>query len=270
MADEDIDAAEHFIEAAAEVTGGMAGAALGFIVAGPPGALGGGAAGPLVTRSVRWVARELRERFLGPREEVRIGTALTYAVEDVRKRSEAGQQVRADGFFDQVDGARSHAEEVTEGVLLAAQRSYEERKVPYHGRLLAGIAFDATISRSEANHLLRVLDEISYQQFVLLQIFGLRLLSRVDDWRGDAANVSVELVPVLADALDLYNRGLINNGGDVMFGLTDLKPADAKLQGMGFRLLSACGVTTLEDVDEADRLLHILDVPRTTPPAVAG
>lgn len=110
MSDEGEDAAEHFISAPADVTGGMAGAALGFIVGGEPGALGRGAAGPLVTRSVRWVASELRSRFLGPREQIRIGTALTFAVEDVRARLEAGQSLRDDGFFEAKSGGRSNAE----------------------------------------------------------------------------------------------------------------------------------------------------------------
>jgi hypothetical protein len=253
------DAAEHFIEAASEVTGGMAGTALGFVVGGPPGALGGAAVGPLMTRSIRFVAKELRERFLGPREEVRIGTTLTHAIETVRQRINAGEQLRDDGFFE-ADGGAAEAEEIIEGVLLAAQRSYEERKVPYHGRLLAGISFDRSVSRAEANHLLQLLADLSYQQFVLLQLFGTTgAITRAEDWRGSGEEMSHDLVSVLADSLDLYNRGLINNGGDVMLGLRDLKPAAARLQGVGFRLLALCGVRQVEDETEVARLASILN-----------
>lgn len=260
MDDRDADAAEHFIEAAAEVTGGMAGAALGFVVGGPPGALGGAATAPLMTRTLRFVARELRERILGPREELRIGTAITHAAERVRERLEAGEEVRNDGFFGRNPAGRSEADEIVEGVLLAAQRSYEERKVPYHGRLLAGISFDEGVGRAEANHLLQLLEDLSYQQFVLLQLFGTTgFLTRAEDWRGSDEEMSHELVAVLADSLDLFNRGLINNGGDVMLGLRDLKPAVARLQGVGFRLLTLCGISQVEDAEEAARLSAVLN-----------
>lgn len=260
MSGREDDAAEQFIEAASDVTGGMAGAALGFVASGPPGALAGAAVAPLLTRSFRFVARELRERFLGPREEIRIGTALTYAADRIRKRLDAGEAIRSDGFFDAQNGHPSEAEEIVEGVLMAAQRSYEERKVPYYGRLLAGISFDDEVSRAEANHLLQLLVDLSYQQFVLLQLFGTNgALNRAQDWRGSDEQPPYELVTALADSLDLYNRGLINNGGDVMFGLLDLKPALARLQGLGFRLLALSGVSQIEDAEEAARLSTLLN-----------
>ncbi len=258
----DDDAAASFIDAASEVTGGLAGAAAGFIVAGPVGAFGGAAAAPLVTRSIRYVVGELRERLLGPREEIRIGTAVTHAAEEIRTRLEAGQAVREDGFFESGVDGRSIADEVIEGVLLSAQRTFEERKVPYHGRLLAGIAFDATVSRAEANYLLRTFDTLSYQQFVLLQVFGVQgLLTREDDWRG-SSDFPPELVQVLVESLDLYNRGMISNGGEVILGLTDLKPSSVRLQGTGFRLLQLCGVTRVEDAEEATHLVGVLDAPQ--------
>lgn len=151
-------------------------------------------------------------------------------------------------------------------MLLAAQRSYEERKVPYHGRLLSGIAFDSSISHTEANHLLRVFDALSYQQFVLLQLFRVGILTRADDWRGKADSIPPHLVHVLTESVDLFNRGLINLSGDVMLGLTDLKPAAARTQGVGVTLLHACGIADLAmlavTTDSSEMPTSIMTAPR--------
>ena len=38
---------------------------------------------------------------------------------------------------------------------------------------------------------------------------------------------------ILYECLDLYHRGLINFGGEVAFGLTDVKPGRMTVQGLG-------------------------------------
>jgi hypothetical protein len=60
------------VEKGSELSGAMAGAAIGLL-GGPPGALAGAAAGVVLTHTFRWVGGELRRRMLSPREEVRIG-----------------------------------------------------------------------------------------------------------------------------------------------------------------------------------------------------
>lgn len=83
------------------------------------------AAGSMITAGLREVTR----RVLSRREEARAGGAFLAAAEALEERQDAGQQLRDDGFFVRSNG-RADADEVVEGVLLAAQRSYEERKVP--------------------------------------------------------------------------------------------------------------------------------------------
>ena len=48
---------------------------------------------------------------------------------------------------------RSFADEIIEGVLLAAQREYQEKKLPLYGNLLTNIAFRSDIDRVTANRL---------------------------------------------------------------------------------------------------------------------
>lgn len=108
------------IDAGAEVAGGAIGGALGFLAAGPLGAAGAAAAAAL-----KHIGEEASERLLGPREQVRVGGVLALIAAEVKARSDAGEPLRTDGFF-QAAG-RNAAEEVAEAVLLKAQREVEEK-----------------------------------------------------------------------------------------------------------------------------------------------
>ncbi len=247
---EDNDALQDAIETGSEISGSAAGAALGLLVAGPPGAIGGAVAAPLITRALAWVATEIRERLTGPREAVRVGAVLSYAVEDIQRRLDAGQQARDDSFLDDYEHSRSAAKELAEGVVFAAQRSYEERKLPFLGRLYSSIAFDEAIDQHEANTLLRLLDEASYHQILLLQAIGLDLLPREDDFRGEG-QMRFDLITALTNAKGLFDQGMINIGdNDTMLGLTDFRPGTASLQGFGLKLFVLTRMN--EDIDETE------------------
>lgn len=153
-----------------DAVGGALGSAIGLLAEGPAGALLGGAAGPPVTFALRQVAAEIKRRFLSPREEERIATALTVAAERIQAHLAAGRVPRDDRFFDAQGENRSDAEEVVEGILLAAQREHEERKLRYQGNLLANLAFTPGISRARANLLVRWAERLSYRQLLLLSI----------------------------------------------------------------------------------------------------
>jgi hypothetical protein len=129
-----------------------------------------GAATPLMVRGLAWWAEEFRQRGLGDREAVRVIDALTVAWAKIDERLAAGDAPRSDGFFNDGEANRSDAEELLEGVLLAAQREYEERKVRCYGNLYANIAFEPTIDRVTANSLLREVDDLSYTQIQLLAL----------------------------------------------------------------------------------------------------
>src|SRR5215207_2268417 len=142
---------------AGAATGESAGAALG-------------AATPLAVRGLTWAVREFRGRVLGHREAVRVINAIRVAKARIDERLEAGDLPRSDGFFDAGEANRSESEELLEGVLLAAQREYEERKVRCYGNLYANIAFEPAIDGVTANSLLREADELSYTQIQLLAL----------------------------------------------------------------------------------------------------
>src|SRR6185295_13105466 len=71
----------------------------GYATGGPAGAIAGGTA-PIAQRALALGASEFAARVLGPEEERRIADAITYASARVKERLEAGDSIRADGFFD--------------------------------------------------------------------------------------------------------------------------------------------------------------------------
>jgi hypothetical protein len=158
------------IEVGSEISGNLAGAAIGFLLAGPPGAFAGAAATPLLTRTVR-VAADFAKRQLSHREEVRVGATIAYASAKIQERLAHGAIIRQDDFFRDAPGDRATAEEIVEGVLRAAQRDHEERKLQFYGKLIANITFRPDIDRYQANLFIRLAQQMSYRELCLTAIF---------------------------------------------------------------------------------------------------
>jgi hypothetical protein len=95
---------------------------------------------------------------------------VIYACEVLRDFQAQGTSIRDDGFFDPKDDLRSDGEEAIEAVMKVAQVSYEERKLPHLGSLLALVAVDAGYDRGSANWMIRTAEELSWTQYVLLSL----------------------------------------------------------------------------------------------------
>ena len=222
------------IDAGAEIAGGAAGGALGFLAGGPVGAAIFGAGGVAAAMALKHVGQEASERLLGPREAVRVGGVLALAAGEIRQRIEQGDQVRSDGFFERNQAGRSDAEEVAESVLLKSQREPEEKKIPFMAHLLSSITFDPEISAHMAHQITKIAEQLTYRQLCLMRIavlkesFGLRC----SDYRGHGS-FPKELYQILYECHDLYHRGFVNFGGEVVFGPTDVAPGKMTLQGLG-------------------------------------
>lgn len=172
MGKEKKDGITELIETGAELSGVVGASLLGAIVAGPFGAIIGGASGMLIKKSFETVGFELKSRILGKREEVRIGAAFTYGMAKIKERIDKGESVREDSFFLPYNERRPASDELLEGVLLSAQREYEELKVKYYGYLMANIAFSPDIGRSRASFLIRIVERLSYRQLCLIELFN--------------------------------------------------------------------------------------------------
>lgn len=267
MADEEHREPSEFIETASAIGGALAGTAVTF-VAGP---WAGSASGELVARVLLRVGSEIEHRWLGPRQERRIGEAAQAAFDEIGAQLDAGREVRRDGFFDPAmpDG-ESPADELFEGVLRTAADEWEQRKVPYVGRIFAGLSFDPSVSPADGTYLIKLAERLTYQQVVLLAFWE---AARVSDRPYEQGVVALAVhraeaggspsPTLLAEMDDLGSAGLLGvatndevvtpaatigfPGAFGTFGRADLNTV--RLTSMGQRLHRLMG---LDHVPESD------------------
>lgn len=238
------------INTGAEIAGGAVGGALGFLAGGPVGAAMLGAGGAAAAAALKHIGEETSERLLGPREQVRIGGVLAIAAGEIQQRLEQGEAVRTDGFFDEKASGRSDGEEVAESVLLKSQREPEEKKIPYMGHLFAGVAFDPQISAQLAHQIIKIAEQLTYRQLCILKLAVVKqsFILRAGDYRN-SGGFAKDLYQVLYECLDLYHRGLINFGGEVAFGPTDVKPGSMTVQGLGIDIYNLMKLALIPSED---------------------
>jgi hypothetical protein len=242
------------VEAGADITGNLAGSALGFLVAGPTGAFVGAAMSPVV-KHMLGLATDVIKRSISVRETKRIGATLTFAAAKIREKLDRGQKLREDGFFDGDSTNRAPADEIADGVVMAAQREHEEKKLKFYGNLLANLAFTVGIDRGYSNFLLRTAESLSYRQMCLLALFVLKGSIqggglRQKDYRsvdpGSNVNVPLPTIPILYEIFDLYSRGLVSGGGSALLGLVDVNPSLITVQGAGSILVNLMELLTID------------------------
>lgn len=243
---------KNFINNGSEIAGGAIGGALGFLAGGPVGAAAGGAVGASAASALKKIGHEVNDRYLSKREKVRAGGVLAIAADEIKKRIDSGDTLRADGFFDQKNSNRSGAEEVAESVLLKAQREPEEKKIRFMGNLLSNISFDANISPELGHQVIKTAEQLTYRQLCILNLCALKqhYSLRSNDYRGQNS-FPRELYQVLYECHDLYVRGLINFGGSVAFGPTDIIPGNMTIQGIGADLFNLMGLFNVVPPDVA-------------------
>jgi hypothetical protein len=109
-----------------------------------------------------------------PRERIRAGAALAFAVEYAATVYRNGRTARTDGWFTERAGRRPAAEEIAEAVVAAARRSSDERRVRHLGYLLAEVAVSPDIDGELAGRALRMSESLSWRQLALLAGVGRR------------------------------------------------------------------------------------------------
>jgi hypothetical protein len=245
------ESSQSSIGAGSDIAGAAIGAAAGAALAGPPGGIAGAAAGAAISNVLKNIGTDISERMLSPREKVRIGAALGFPINKVQENITNGHKLRDDDFFDDKPSGRAASQEIVEGVLLAAQREYEEKKTRYYGNLVANIAFSKGVSRAHADLLIKLSQSLSYRQLCLLSIFGQRdrFTLRQNDYR-DTSNFFLEKVSLLQEIFDLTTRGLImKEPGNVVLGHTEIVPARMKPEGEGETLFK---LMVLKEMDGQD------------------
>jgi hypothetical protein len=250
------------IEHGGGIVGGIVGGVIGFLAGGPVGAAIGGAIGP----AVQAAASDVAERVLSQREAMRVAVTMSYAIDFIRERLNRGDIPREDNFFVPDDTKRSPAEEILEGALLKMKNEHEERKARFYGQLFANVSFDPNCSLTEANHLLHVMDNLTFSQLSLLS-----LLANADKFPNlpttdySDKNVTGQLSTVLAATFELCQNGLItldepgdDDGGTVVLDPAEIQPAHMRLRPVGQRLHELAGLAAIGDSDELQKLAELM------------
>ena len=236
----------------------VVGSAMGLLLGGPEGAFAGGVTGTGVTIAVRHIGHEMSARLLSPREQQRVGMVFTLAAAEIVDRIGSGEQIREDGFFSGETPGRSDGEEVWESVLLKSQREPEEKKLPYMAYLLANLAFDADFGVHLAHQITKTAEQLSYRQLCILKLSVVkeRYRLRTASYIGQE-EFEKELLQLLYEYMDLYNRSYLNFGETLAAALDDVNPGRATVQGLGadtFNLMRLREIPDIELVPIADRL----------------
>jgi len=219
----------------ADAVGGSVGAVVGFFFGGLAGATIGSATGVAAAATLKRVGADISNRFLSPREERRIGSLLALVAQEVSERVGRGESPRTDGLFDADSQGHVEMDEVAEAVILKCQREPEERKLPYFAHLLAAVAFDSRVTPEYAQQLVKLGERLTFRQLCLLRIAATKgsFALREADYRKREEGFTRELYSVLQECVGLHREGLVNCGGEVVFGLTDINPGAMTIQGVG-------------------------------------
>ena len=223
---EDISKLKGIIEKGAEIGGSVSGALLGLAVAGPVGVIGGAALGPLIAEVFHKVGIEISEKYLGIRETIRVGATYSLAINKIEKEIKDGKTPRSDDFYKSKNGDRSNAETILEGTLLKARNEYEEKKIKYYSNFLANLNLNESISFEKGNTLLKIIEQLSYRQLVVLAYFETIESLNLNNWmisftRKEELGINQDFY---SELMDLYNRQLLQQAGNgISMSITALK-----------------------------------------------
>lgn len=239
----------NFINLGAEIVGAASSSILGFYSSSPEIAGLYGVSAPVITSVIKNVASDIKERFLSKKEEKRIGAVISFATLKIKENFEKGKELRQDFFGE--DGDKKSAEEIFEGIILVSQREHEENKIKYLGNLFANLAFDNSYSKIECNTLIKISEQLSYNQFCLLTFVNNRpkfSYLRKMNYR-EQESFSKELIFVLQEIFELYNHNLVAGDGTAWLGLSDINPSKIEPVGLGIYLYRLMELYKIDNLD---------------------
>jgi hypothetical protein len=250
------------IEAGAPVAGSMCAAAAALVFESSSGAV---QVDPRLAACLRAAAAEAAPISV-PRERVRAGAVLAFAVEHSVTLARAGRRLRTDVFFAGRPRVRPAAGEVLEGIVTAARMSVDERRVRHLGYLLAEVAHSSDVDAELVCRALRLAEQLNWRQLAILAGVGRRdriplpLTALHDEPAGWNAWAARE------DIADLQRNGLLDPpiaaprpGGAA---LPRLRAADLRLTRRGVLVHRLLVLDALRDDAVADALTD-LGLPRS-------
>lgn len=227
------------------------GAAVGTVIAGPAGAVWGSLAGTTIEKVIQIVGAEISSRALSRSEARKVKTVYTLAKEFIAENLNNNKKLREDDFFDKKINGRSSAEEILEGTLQVAQREYEERKLKYLAKLYANIAFSPDITASMASFLIKLAEQLTYRQIVILYAIGIAKHSNVPMPLKKEAYRSVSgltNVAIAAEIFDLYRSSIIVSS-EAILDSAGINPSALSVGGYGALLFNLMELNNISPLD---------------------
>lgn len=252
---ESFETVTHF---GAVASSALVGSAIGTAIAGPGGVVIGALAGTLAEKTIERIGKEISLRMLSKSEERKVGTVFSEAVRILDKRIKEGASLRNDEFFHETDG-RCTAEEILEGTLFAAQREHEERKLKYYARLYAGIALCPDISRSMANQIIKLAEQLTYRQIIILHIIGIfqTVSANIPNPMRKGAYSSVsgtENVAISGEIFELYRMSILYSKS-VAFDSAGIDPSALSVGGYGAHIYNLMQLSSLIPEEDSTKII---------------
>lgn len=191
------------------------------------------------------IANEFDTRKLSDLEIERVADVMGYAIKDINLKLKEGKTIRNDNFFADNINDRTDGEEIFEGVIVASQREYENKKLKYYGKLLSNISFRADVSKDQAVELIQIAQRLSYRQYILIMIIAhsqfmknsnVKLPYLYNNALMKKNCTSYNDISVYQDIYELYRMGILNGGGDIILEMGYIIPSKLGIQGVGVRL----------------------------------
>ncbi len=255
------------INSSSEIAGGtIASLAVGLLTGDMITAAVSGVGGKALEIGVRMIGDEISERMIGPREKIRAGAAVAFALAGIRQRLENGESLREDGFFNKGDTRRSESDEILENMVLKIQREPEEKKAFYIAKIYENSVFEPEVSADLGHKMMKSAEQLTYQQLCILSMVG-RRENDEDALRDLQLNPQpdhpLELSKLLHDCFELVTNGYIQGGLTLTFSgrlpqPEFLNPRSMSLGNVGriiFELMNLQNIPD-DDIIPIAKLLH--------------
>ena len=201
------------------------------------------------------VGAEMADRWLGPREQARVGGVLALSAELLKEKLDQGRTLRDDGFFDAPPDVRSAAEEVMEGVLRKAQTEYEERKLTYLAHLWSNACLDETLGSAMLNYLLKLTELLTYRQFTIISMAGAMAIAghaniyrlREQHYEDTGLNMLSQTAIVLSEIMALHNLNCVTVIAPL--GPVQIVPSEMRIANHGAALYNAMELRSIPATD---------------------
>ena len=232
---------------------GAVGAAIGLL-GGPPGAVLGSFVGGAFSTAVKKLASEMDKRFMGPREQARVGVVCALGAAEIVERINAGDKLREDGFFEEGEAGRSDAEEVWESLLSKCQTRGVRAEAARTWATCSPVSPSMrAVDLDLAHQVISEAERLSYRQLCIVRVCALResfnLRSKpYASRRQETVSLSKKRYAVLLECFDLYNRGFLGSPNTALTAL-QLVPSELRSQGIGVVIHDLMRLDVIPDKD---------------------